>query len=470
MLDLKDKKVTVMGLGLHGGGIGAAKWLLKKGARVTVTDLKEEKILAKSLQEVASIGLPFEQVLGKHRDQDFTEVDLVIKNPGVPNNSKYLAMAREAGVAINTDIGIFFEYFPGPIVGVTGTKGKTTTTTLLYEILKAAKRKLLLGGNLRRSPLDDLDSATPDTLAVLELSSFQLEILSDLKRSPQVSVWTNIYPDHLDRYEGMPGYIDAKAQIFLHQRPEDYFFTNADQPELVELAKKARGRVVFFSTSKELPEGVFVREKNIVWRRAGQSQAKPEEKIIGALTSIKLMGEHNIANVLAAVAAALVLGVPLETVREVIETFRGVANRLELIREIKGVKYINDTASTIPTSTIVALKSFKEPIVLIAGGHDKKLPLEVLAQAIQKYAHKVILFDTVVGHKLYDLMKTSNEQKLTEIFVQPFAKSMVEAVAVANASTTKGCVVLLSPGAASFGMFQNEFDRGDQFVAAVKAL
>ena len=459
----KGKKVTVMGLGLHGGGIGAAKWLLNHGAKVTVTDLKDEKTLGKSLSEVEVVG-PIDKILGRHREEDFTKADIVIKNPGVPNESKFLALARAAGVPIMTDIGIFFENFPGAIVGVTGTKGKTTTTTLLHEILRAAGKKLLLGGNLRRSPLDDMDAADTDTLAVLELSSFQLEILAELKKSPLVAIWTNIYPDHLDRYKDMAAYTEAKAQIFLHQKPDEFMIFNSDQPELVELAKRAQSKVIFFSTEQALPEGIFVRDGGIIWKMAGQ------EQMIGEVSAIKLAGSHNIANVLAAVVGALVLGAPVEVVKEVIETFKGVANRLELVRELDGVKYINDTASTIPTSAIAALHAFHEPVVLIAGGHDKKLPLEKFAHTILQKVHRMILFDSAVGQKLYEHMQKDDAKKLKDIVITPFARSMAEAVERARIIAKPGSIVLLSPGAASFGMFQNEFDRGDQFVAVVKAL
>jgi len=464
MIDVANKRVTVMGLGIAGGGVGVAKWLLKHGAIVTITDLKKESDLTESIKEVRSLGKPVEFVLGKHRESDFTDTDLVIKNPGVPDSSPFLKAAQKAKVPVETDISIFVENFPGTIVGVTGTKGKTTTTTLLYQILKATGGNILLGGNLRKSPLDDLDGASKETLAVLELSSFQLEIFEQKKFSPHVAVWTNLYPDHMDRYKNMSGYKKAKSQIMLHQKEGDLFVTSADQDELVSLAKKAKGGVLLFSAQRELPEGLFVRGDEIIARH------QDHEHPLATISKLKLRGAHNIANVLAAAGAALELGVPMELVAEVIENFTGVANRLEHVATINGVEYINDTASTIPASVEAALYAFKNPLILIAGGSEKNLPMEDLARSILKRAKKVVLLETPVGLKLADLMTKADSGKAKIVIDRPFATSMQDAVQQASKLAEKGDVVVLSPGAASFGMFRNEFDRGDQFVAAVKAL
>ncbi|MFO0705173.1 MAG: UDP-N-acetylmuramoyl-L-alanine--D-glutamate ligase [Candidatus Andersenbacteria bacterium] len=464
MIDVANKRVTVMGLGLSGGGVGVAQWLLKHGAIVTVTDLKPEEQLRDSIAAVKSVGMPVEFALGKHREQDFTDTDLVIKNPGVPDGSPYLQAARKAKVLIDTDIGIFVQNFPGTIAGVTGTKGKTTTTTLLHKLCQATGRNVLLGGNLRKSPLDDLDNATSDTLAVLELSSFQLEIFKQHKFSPHIAVWTNLYPDHLDRYKTMREYAAAKSHIMVYQKKDDVFITSADQAELVKLSKKAKGQVVLCSAKKRITGGLYLAAGKYISELSGQ----PE--VLAELSKVKLRGQHNVLNILQAMAAAQALQVPAQTIREVTEGFTGVANRLQSVRTVKGVEYVNDTASTIPSSVIAALNAFDQPIVLIAGGSEKNLPLEEMAAAVLTKVKKVVLLETPVGLAVAELMAQQDPTNAKGLIDKPFARSMRDAVQQASVLAQKGDVVLLSPGAASFGMFRNEFDRGDQFVAAVKAL
>jgi len=454
-----------MGLGLSGGGVGVAKWLMRHGALVLITDLRDRQALAPSLKELDKLKIPYQVVLGKHRAKDFRNADLIIKNPAVPNDSKYLKIARARGMAINTGIGIFLQNFPGKVVAVTGTKGKTTTTTLLFNIVKASGASAFLGGNLRKSPLDQLDDSDRHTIAVLELSSFQTEILKDLKYSPSLAIWTNLYPDHLDRYQGMAGYLRAKSNIFRFQASEDQLVINADQKELVNLAKNAPGQVLFFSVQHELRAGLFVRGSLIVWR-----SDKGVEKILGSLDRIKLVGQHNYANVLAAVLGALQLKIPIKTIREVVETFAGVNNRLEVVRRMSGLTFINDTASTIPVSTIAALHALQSPIILIASGSDKKLPLDELAEVILNKVHKLILFDDSMSPRLISALKAKNTKKFAEIWQQPLVKSMRQAVALAKEVAQGSGTILLSPAAASFGLFKNEFERGDQFVKAVRAL
>ena len=464
MINVANKRVTVMGLGLSAGGVGVAKWLLRHDAIVTVTDLKTEAQLSDSIAEVRSLGKPVEFVLGKHRVQDFSDTDLVIKNPGVPNDSQYIVAAKKAGVPIETEISVFIDQFPGHVVGVTGTKGKTTTTTLLHQMLVASGRHVILGGNLRKSPLDEVDAASENSLAVLELSSFQLESFKQHEFSPHVALWTNLLPDHLNRYADMQAYSDAKANIMLFQDQHDYFIANADQPGLKKIIGQARGHVFLFSTEKELPQGAFVRGREIILKD-GEA-----ELALGVTKKLLLRGSHNVANVLAAIAAAYILKVPQKTIQEVAETFKGVTNRLEFVRTHQGVTYINDTASTIPSSTIAALNSFEQPLICIVGGTEKNLPYQELSDALARIPKKVILFESLVGHRIVDDMQARYPEQAKERLVAPLAANMTEAVEQARALAEPGDVVLLSPGAASFGMFDNEFDRGDQFTGAVKAL
>lgn len=464
MFDVTNKRVTVMGLGLHGGGLGMSRWLIKHGAKIVVTDLKSAKQLAGPVAELKKLDPSITFVLGEHREKDFTDTDLVIKNPGVPSSSPYLSMASKAGVPITTDIGIFVSNFPGTIVGVTGTKGKTTTTTVLHQMIEATGKSVLLGGNLRKSPLDQLDAATKKTIAILELSSFQLEAFAELKFSPHVAVWTNIFPDHLDRYNTMEEYIAAKANIIKFQKSDDVFVTNADQTELEKLAETAKSKVVFFSATKELTHGAYVKDGAL------QLSTPDGQMRLCSIADLKIVGSHNVENMLAASAAAHQLGVSIEIIKKVLTSFQGVDNRLQTIRTVGGVDYINDTASTIPSSTIAALDAFARPIVLIAGGAEKNLPIDELAAHILEKAKKVVLLDAPVSKKLLKKMHELDATRTSKLTVSQHANSMQSAVELASKEAVVGDVVLLSPGAASFGMFTNEFDRGDQFVEAVKKL
>jgi len=451
-------------MGVGYSGLPTAEWLLRHGATVTVTDPKSADDLKQEVARLRAAGGQLELVLGRHRTEDFENADVVVKGPGIPYSNTYVQAALKAGVPVESDITIFARNFPGTIAGVTGTKGKTTTTTLLSEMVRAGGKEVLLGGNLRKSPVEGLDESSSDTVATLELSSFQLEGLEHLKWSPHVAVWTNLFPDHLDRYGSLEAYAQAKTHIFAHQRVDDIFVVNADQPQLVELAKKAPGEVRWFSVRGPVEVGAYLRgHELIVVDRSG-------EQVVGEVASLKLRGEHNLGNVLAAAAAARALGVRAQSIREVAETFQGVDNRLETVRTLEGVTYVNDTASTIPTSAIAALRSFREPVVVIAGGHDKQLPLDAFAEELLARPHRVVLFDSAVGKKLLEVMRRRNDQKARDLVLEPLASSMQAAVDAARGVAPKGSVVLLSPGAASFGMFKNEFDRGDQFVAAVKAL
>ncbi len=463
-LDFKDKKVTVMGLGLSGGGLGAATWLLQQGALVTVTDLRQPEELNKSIKELNKLGINYKGIFGKHREEDFKDADLVIKNPAVPSESSFLAIAKEAGVRVDTAIGIFISQFPGKVIGITGTKGKTTTTTLLHQIIKTSGKETILGGNIRKSPLLELGKANKNTIAVLELSSFQLENFNEHKFSPHIAIWTNLYEDHLDRYKNMKEYAGAKANIYLYQSKNDIFITNADQPEMLSHAEKAFGKVIYFSASKPLQNGFSVIENQIVYKKVGESIN------YGTLENLKIRGAHNVANILAAIAGAAMLGIETDHIKEVVENFKGVENRLEEVRTVNGVKFINDTASTIPISTIAALNSMTDPTILIAGGSEKNLPFDEMSKTILEKVKKLILLDDEASYRIQKNLEDIDLKKSKKILVANKYKSMDDAVKSAFSLASPKDTVLLSPGAASFGLFKNEFDRGDKFTEAVLSL
>jgi UDP-N-acetylmuramoylalanine--D-glutamate ligase len=464
VIDLHDKRVLVMGLGLHGGGLGVTRWLVKQGAHVTITDLKNAEELKPTLEALSD--LPVGYVLGEHRESDFTNADLVIRNPGVPRESKFLALAQEQGIPIRMEMGLFFERLPRgaeQVIGITGTKGKTTTTLMVGEILKRENPKTVVAGNLRVSALELLDTIDAETPVVLELSSFQLEEFETLKISPHLAAITNIYPDHLDRYRDMDEYVAAKAQIFLHQGLSDYCILNFDNSIVTHLRPRVVSQVVWFSAKRALNDGALVERGAIAWNQRGTKQRVLRVAELGA------MGEHNIENALAATAISLTWGARVELVADALRNFKGAPHRLEVVRELNGVSYINDTTATAPAATVAALKaltSYGGQIYLIAGGSDKRLDFTEMAQMISAQRVKVILLEGAGTEKLEQALKQVGADNL---ILRKYGQ-LEDAVLRAREEAKSGDTVLLSPGCASFGMFANEFERGDKFREIVKGL
>ncbi len=437
-----------MGLGLHGGGVGVAKFFVRQGAKVLVTDPKTKKELKDSIDELK--GYKINYVLGKHRVGDFKNADLIIKNPAVPKDSKYLKIAKKNKVPIETDIGLFFELCPSKkIIGITGTKGKSTTATLIAKLLKT-KYKVVLAGNIRASVLEELPKVTKDTIVVLELSSWQLEDLKKHKtylpadrKTPHIAVITNIMPDHLNRHKGMQNYIEAKKLIFKFQKPKDFLILNRDDKIVREFGKEAKAKTIFYSKKRAVKYSKY----------------------------IKLAGEHNLNNISAAITVAKIFKILDSTIKKTLRNFKGIEGRLEFVKEIKGVKYYNDTTATTPEATIVALKSLPHPdvtsgqgkkIILIAGGRDKNLNFKELARVILKKVKVLILLPGTATKKILKEIKAEEAAGLRPVS-RRLTKNMKIAVKMAHKNAEKGDIVLLSPGCTSFGLFQHEFDRGEQF-------
>ena len=453
--NLQGKKVVVMGLGLLGGGVEVVKWLHKKGAKVLVTDLKRERELRTSLKEIKKLrNIKF--VLGRHREQDFSSADLIIKNPGVSRDSKFLKIARKNNIPIESDLSLFFRLFKGEIIGVTGTKGKSTTVSLLSHILKTAKKKFIFGGNIGQSPLNYLDKNYP--LALLEISSWQLEDMAHLKKSPSVACVTTIFPDHLNTYKNFAEYVQAKKLIYKFQTKKDILILNADDPIVKKFAQEATAKIFYFSSQKSINKGIFTKNGAIIFRDS------KEHKIIN-LTEIKT--KISINSLLAAITIASIFKISPAIIKKALKSFRGVANRLEFIREINGIKYYNDSTSTVPQSTILALNSLtdKRNIILISGGADKGLDFSKMAKKIKENCKSIILLPGTATPKLKPLILNLKSRPQTI-----FAKNMKEAVKEANKIAEQNDIVLLSPGCASFGVFKNAYDRAAQFVAAVKRI
>ena len=434
-------RALVMGLGVHGGGAGVARFLAERGARVTVTDLQPAERLQASIAGLRDFEIQW--VLGEHREHDFRTADFVVRNPGVPANNRFLAVAREHGVPVYMEMTLFLmECPPDRVVGITGTKGKTTTTTLIGEILKADRQDVVVAGNLRVSALEQLARITPSTDVVLELSSFQLEGLDVIAVSPRAAVLTNLMADHLNRYPSIEAYFEAKRSIFRYQGADGILALNRDDPHSVPLAGLAPGHLVWFGRDTVIP---------------GVEQAR-------------LRGAHNRMNMAAAATIAGTLGVGDSVIAEAIASFRGVPYRQELVRELGGVQFVNDTASTTPDATLVALATLatpRQPVMLIAGGADKELDFTTLAQELGRMGSSLrglVLLEGSATDKLVAALGTSGP-RVSGRYVD-FRAAVEQAYRLAQ----PGDIVLLSPGCASFGMFANEFDRGDQFNALVRAL
>lgn len=434
-----------MGLGLLGRGIGIVKFLAGKGGKVTVTDLKTAQILRPSVLEIKKFlknkkgTHPVKFVLGKHRLEDFRNIDMVFKAAGVPLDSPYIAEAKKHGVPIYMDDALFAYESPCEIIGITGTRGKTTTSTLIAEIAKATGRKVYLAGNIKgTATLPLLDKVKKNGLTVLELSSWQLQGWRDLKISPQISVVTNIYPDHQNYYKNsMVKYVHDKEAIFVNQKKSDFLILNKNCAWCKKMAKKAKGKLVWFSVN-DVPQK---------WK-------------------LKILGGHNLENVAAAMAVGKILGLSVAKIKKSVENFRGVPGRLEFVREARGVKFYNDTTATMPEATIAALRAISgKNIILICGGADKNLDFKNLAPEIKKYTKAVVLLSGTATPKLQkELQATSYKLQVS------IADSMKAAVRTARQLAQRGDAILLSPSAASFGMFKNEFDRGEQFLKEVEKI
>lgn len=441
-MNLKGQRVTVMGLGLFGGGVGAVRFLVREGAVVTVTDLRPEKDLRASV--CALKGLPIAFKLGRHEETDFRNADLIVANPAVPRSSRYLKIAESAGVPITSEICLFVERCPAPIIGITGSSGKTTTTSLIGEMLKRKDKRTRIGGNIGGSLLDELDILHADVPIVLELSSFQLDRLGDLPWSPHIAVTTNFAPNHIDVHGSLQAYRKAKQQIIRHQTKGDWVIVNGEDAEVSRWTSTGQ-RVVFAVEGKG---DVFVREGKIKHTIDGDMRA------ICPADTISLRGRHNLANALAATGAAVISGVSEENIAEVLQTFQGIPHRLEQVAEMNGVLYVNDSIATSPDRTRTALMAYDRPIVLIAGGYDKGIAYDNLGVAIaEKVAHLIVMGET--GEAIAATAKGKTNIHRVE--------NLEEAMGCATGLAQAGDVVLLSPASASYDQFRNFEERGQRF-------
>lgn len=464
--DWKGKNITIFGLGQfeHGSGLAAAMYAMRRGANLIITDLKTEEQLSVQIQRVkdfaASIGYAgnVEWVMGQHRDQDVTDVDMIIRNPGVPIQSPYLQKARGAGVPVESEMTLFFRACTAKIVGITGTRGKSTTTSLIAHILQAGKQKLWWGGNIgKKSPLEFVEDVKAEDIVVLELSSWMLESLHEHALSPQVAVLLNVQEDHLNRYAGMQEYAEAKSYIIAHQKQGDVAVINHGNSYTKGMADKTAARVVWFDRKDPVEGGYFLKGSMLMKRAGGKDETCVD------ISRVRLLGEHNQENILAAVACALECGLAPVQIESQLATFAPLPGRLQFVDEVGGVTFVNDTTATTPSAGLAALKALQgRGLVLITGGADKGLRYDDLAAALPAHCKSLVWLPGAGTDRFKPLVPPTVSQ--TE------AKSMDEAVRLAFRLAKKGDIVLLSPASASFGLFKNEFDRGAQFDAAVAAL
>jgi UDP-N-acetylmuramoylalanine--D-glutamate ligase len=425
------KRVTLMGLGLLGRGIGDAAFLAGLGAQLTVTDRKTEAELAASLKQLSGFS-NIRYVLGAHRVEDFQHADMVIKAAGVPLDSPYIKAARDAGVAVYMSTALFAKFARqtgATIVGVTGTRGKSTVTHLIHHALAGAGRRAHLGGNVRGlSTLALLPEVRQGDIAVLELDSWQLQGFGDLRMSPDVAVFTNLLMDHLNYYPDMGAYFADKANVFKYQKAGDTLIVGA----------QIRDRIL-----------------------ASRPPAPPlVPQPIAADWRLQIRGAHNRDNAALAAAALRRLGLSEQEVRNGLESFSPVEGRLQFVAELRGVKVYNDNNATTPDATVAALQAFAgERIVLIAGGSDKGIPLDTFVEEIKQRARAIVLLPGTGTDRLAPQLETSIR-----------ANDMAEAVQKAFANAGPGDVLLLSPGFASFGLFANEYERNNAFLRALRQL
>jgi len=457
------KRVTVMGLGLFGGGAGAARFFAENGATVTVTDLRTEKDLLPSIAALAD--LPIRYVLGRHFVEDFRRANIVVVNPSVTGDNPLVTMARGAGAQVEHAINLLFKLTPkNPKIGITGSNGKSTTTALIGEMMRLHDSRTLMGGNIGKCLLGSVKDLAPNVPIVLELSSFMLDGLKELRESPRVSIITNLSPNHLDRHGTMEAYAAAKQNILAFQKPTDTAVLNADDSMLAGWEHNTKARVIKFSVKIE-PEGdaAFLDGEKLVVRIGRY------EEVVAVRQALRLPGVHNVANALAASAAALAYGVKPWQIAEALATFSGLPHRLEMVARGAGsVTFYNDSIATTPESAICALASFNGPITLIAGGYDKGSPFDELGLAIARKARRLILIGTTAQKIEQAVMRASRDLMKGPAIVH--ADNLEHAANLAAAGVIPGEVILLSPACASYDMFRNFQERGELFRVLAKRL
>jgi UDP-N-acetylmuramoylalanine--D-glutamate ligase len=445
-------------LGLARQGMAVTRWLVEQSAQVTVSDAKPEVELRDSISSLRDLKVKF--ALGGHPLSLLDDCDVLCLSGGVPIDLPIVIEAQQRAIPLTNDAQLFVERCPAPVIGITGSAGKTTTTTLTGEIFKTAHHTTWVGGNIGHPLIGDLAEMLPTDRVVMELSSFQLDVMTV---SPHVAAVLNISPNHLDRHSSMDAYIGAKRHILDYQSFDDIAVLGYDNDITRTLAGRANGYVRFFSREKIVGRGAFLKGDRIM-------VVQNREEEVCRLGDIPLRGDHNVLNVLAACAMTAALGVDVGPMAQAIREFKGVAHRLQLAHDVNGVKYYDDSIATAPERLMAGVQAFHEPIVLLAGGRDKHLPWEEAAQLIVERVRELIVFG-----EMADLVQTAVEAQLTRAEARVLekihrVKTLDEAVATAARIAHPGEVVLLSPGGTSFDAFKDFAERGDKFQELVRGL
>ncbi|MFZ7104950.1 MAG: UDP-N-acetylmuramoyl-L-alanine--D-glutamate ligase [Peptococcaceae bacterium] len=442
------QKVLIMGAARS--GIAASKFLSLEGMEVILTDIKPAQEMQVIQKEIAPYKI--KTIWGQQPNIKKIAPDYIVTSPGIPLSVPPLIEAQCKGIPIIGEIELAFRYSQAPFIAVTGTNGKTTTTALIGQLFTDAGRKVVIGGNIGRPLINDVGQLTPRDLIVAEVSSFQLETIDTFK--PRIAVFLNLTPDHLDRHGSMEAYKAVKARIFKNQTDEDFLILNYDDGQIKDLAYHAKSQVIFFSRRNKLEEGVYIAGDDLVID-IGEGPVP-----ICKIREINIKGNHNLENAMAAAAAGYILSLEPEEIRASFVSFPGVPHRLEIVRELNGVKYINDSKGTNPDASIKALEAFDEPIILITGGKNKGNDFSDFAALIKAKVKELI----VVGEAREEIIKAVQAQGFTKI---RRAEGYADAVSLAAKLANTGDIVLLSPACASFDMFNNYEQRGDTFKQLV---
>jgi UDP-N-acetylmuramoylalanine--D-glutamate ligase len=452
-MELKDKRVLVVGLGKS--GVASALFLKARGARVTVSDTKSGDELRNEIPALLDHGITVET--GGHGERTFREQDLIVVSPGVPVDAPLLQQARSLGEVVIGEIELASRFLPGPIIAITGSNGKTTTTTLTGEILTAGGLQTLVGGNIGTPAISLAERAKRETVIVLEVSSFQLETIQTFR--PRIALVLNVTPDHLDRHRTLETYVNAKARIFENQGRDDFALLNADDAICAGMASRTQAQVFWFSRQKEVEYGSWVHDGKILFRGGTQQYE------IMQVAEVPLKGAHNLENVLAAVCAGALMGCSAGKIRQAVRDFKAVEHRLEFVATIRGVDYYNDSKATNVDATIKALESFPGSIHLILGGKDKGSDYSLLSDLLRQRVKRVYTIGAAA--EKIESQIVSQRQGGPELV---HAETLENAVRKANAVAQPGDVVLLAPACASFDQFKSYEHRGRTFKEVVRGL
>jgi len=450
MVDLKNKRVLVVGIGKS--GLAAARFLKKRGARVTVSDARPAMLIAE-LPMLLDEGFMVEA--GSHGLLTFRRQDLIVVSPGVPATVPELVQVRAIGMHVIGELELGAEFLQGEVIAITGSNGKTTTTTLVGEILKAAGRTTLVGGNIGTPVVELAEESAPETWSVLEVSSFQLETVETFK--PRIALVLNITPDHLDRHGSFENYAAAKARITEFQTADDFLVLNAEDVKTQLVAAKTKAQIYWFSAKRQIKQGAFVHGESIFF--VAKEGAKPEP--VMPVAEIPLAGAHNVENVLAAVCAARLASVESAVIRTAVAAFKAVEHRLEFVREFEGVRYYNDSKATNVDATVKAVEAFEGGVWLILGGKDKDSDYATMSALLRERVKAVLTIGSA-AEKI--------ERQLAGVVMIERAETIERAVALAHEKASAGDVVLLAPACASFDQFENYEHRGRVFKGLVQGL